>query len=115
MSALPTSESDPAAASGVVVFTARGKVALDQLATVLTAHCSGTPEGIAMVLEEVLHADMADLAEALTAIAEASEHRAGPSDDAPGAEGPDVAARRRLGRRDQTPTAALAPVPSTGR
>ena len=90
MSALITTESEPAAASGVVVFTPRGKGALDQLATVLTAHCSGTPEGIAMVLEEVMHADMADLAEALTAIAEASEHRADPS-----LEGPRAEARRR--------------------
>lgn len=115
MSALPTTESEPAAARGVVVFTPRGKVALDQLATVLTAHCSSTPEGIAMVLEKVMHADMTDLAEALTAIAEASEHRAGPSDEAPRAEGPDMAARRRLGRRDEMPTAADAPAPSTGR
>lgn len=114
MSALTTTESEPAATSGVVVFTPRGKAALDQLATVLTAHCSGTPEGIAMVLEEVMHADMADLAEALTAIAEASEHRAGPSDETI-AEGLDMAARRRLGRRNEMPTAADAPVPRTGR
>lgn len=115
MSALATTEPDPAAVSGVVVFTPGGEAALDQLATVLTAHCSGTPEGIAKVLDQVMHADMADLAEALIAIAEASEHRAGPSHEAPGVETPGAAARRRLGRRDAMPAAGDRPVPSVGR
>jgi hypothetical protein len=118
MSAVTTESVDPttpSAANGVVVFTPRGEAALDQLATVLTAHCSGTPEGIAKVLDQVMHADMADLAEALTAIAEASEHRAGPGREVPGFESPDAAARRRLGRRDAMPAAGQGPVPSVGR
>jgi hypothetical protein len=115
MRALTTTEPDPAAASGFVVFTPRGEAALDQLATVLTAHCSGTPEGIAKVLEEVMHADMGDLTKALTAIAQASEHRAHPSLDGPGAETPEAAARRRLGRRDPMPAAGEAPARALGR
>ena len=118
MSAVTTESVDPAtpsAASGLVVFTPRGEAALDQLATVLTAHCSGTPEGIAKVLDQVMHTDMDDLAEALTVIAEASEHRAHPAQDVPGVESPDAAARRRLGRRDARPAAGPATVPSLGR
>lgn len=116
MSAVTTTESvDSTAPSGVVMFTPRGEAALDQLGTVLTAHCSGTPEGIAKVLDQVMHADMTDLAEALTAIAEASEHRAHPCHDAPGVESPEAAARRRLGRRDAMPAAGEGPVPRFGR
>jgi len=116
MSAVTTTESvDPAAVSAVVVFTPRGEAAPDQLATVLTAHCSGTPEGIAKVLDQVMHANMTDLAEALTAIAEASEHRAQRPLDAPGAESPEIAARRRLGCRDVAPAAGQAPTRGFGR
>lgn len=86
--------------SGVVRFTPRGEAALDLLATVLTAHCSGTPQGIAMVLDQVMHADMTDLAEALTAIAEASEERVHPRLDTPPVESPDATAQRRMGSRD---------------
>ena len=47
----------PRATDGVAVrFTNRGDAVLDELATVLTAHCSRTPEGIARVLDEVMHA-----------------------------------------------------------
>lgn len=116
MSAVTTTESvDSTAPSGVVVFTPRGEVALDQLATVLTAHCSGTPEGIAKVLDQVMHADMTDLAEALTAIAGASEHRAHPCHDAPGVESREVAAGCRLERRDAMPAAGEGPVFRFGR
>ena len=101
MSAVSTRDSlDVTVPIGVVRFTPRGEAALDQLATVLTAHCSGTPEGVAMVLDRVMHADMTDLAEALTAIAEASEARAHPRIDRRPVETPDAAARRRLRCRD---------------
>jgi hypothetical protein len=104
MSAVTVPEStDPTATGGVIAFTPRGEAALDQLATVLTAHCSGTPEGIAQVLDKVMHADMADLAEALTAIAEASEHRAPPGGAVLGDEAAGAAAQRRLGHRDAPP------------
>lgn len=119
MSALTVpEENDPTATGGVIVFTPRGAAALDQLATVLTARCSGTPEGIAQVLDQVLHADMGDLTEALTAIAEASEHRVNHRvdhrvprrPDRPGADPldatADAAVRRRLARRDALPSAA---------
>lgn len=109
MSAVTTSGPvDSTAAGGVVVFTPRGEAAFDQLATVLTAHCSGTPEGIAKVLDQVMHADMSDLAEALTAIAEASDQRAHRPLDAPGVESPEATARRRLGRSDAMPAAGEA-------
>jgi hypothetical protein len=104
MSAVTVPESaDPTATGGVVFFTPRGEAALDQLATVLTAHCSGTPEGIAQVLDKVMHADMADLTEALTAIAEASEQRSSSCSTVLGDEASDAAAQRRLGRRDAPP------------
>ena len=100
MSAVPAPDSlDLDVASGLVRFTPRGEAALDQLATVLTAHCSGTPEGIARVLDQVMHADLTELAEALTAIAEASQGRAHPRLDTPRVETPDAAAQRRLGSR----------------
>jgi hypothetical protein len=99
MSAVPTPESlDETVASGVIAFTPRGEDALDQLATVLSARCSTTPEGIAKVLDQVMHADMTELVDALTAIADASEQRANPDLDTPDVETPDGAARRRLGR-----------------
>lgn len=100
MSAVSTTDSRDAVPSGVVRFTPRGEAALDRLATVLTAHCSGTPEGLANVMDQVMHADMTDLAEALTAIAEAYEERAHPRLDKPPAETMDAAAQRRLGSRD---------------
>jgi hypothetical protein len=59
----------------VIAFTPRGEAALDELATALTAHCSHTPDGIARVLDEVLHTPLADLADALTAIAAAAHTR----------------------------------------
>ncbi|WGY04907.1 hypothetical protein QI633_27550 (plasmid) [Nocardioides sp. QY071] len=87
---------------GVVTFTARGNAALDQLADALAAECDGSPASIADLLERVLEADIADLAETLSETAH-------PAVDAPGhdieelgpaAESPDEAARRRLGARE---------------
>lgn len=88
---------------GVVTFTARGNAALDQLAEALAADCDGSPTSIADVLERVLEADIADLAESLSETAQS----AAPADLmdldveelGPPAESPDEAARRRLSPR----------------
>jgi hypothetical protein len=80
MSAVPITPEplNRAATGGVIAFTPRGEAALDQLATVISARCSTTPEGIAKVLDQVMHADMTELVDALTAIASESEQRATP-------------------------------------
>lgn len=111
MSAVLTPDSPDAATSGVVRFTPRGNAALDLLATVLTAHCSGTPEGIAMVLDQVMHADLADLAEALSAIVDATEQRThlGPGPDTAQAEAPGCASQARGGRPDLAPSGRADP------
>jgi hypothetical protein len=61
--------------STLITFTNRGEAALDELATVLTAHCSHTPEGIVRVLDEVMHTPLDDLAAALSAIVDATSRR----------------------------------------
>ena len=61
---------DGIAPHGLVRFTQRGEEALDALATDMVAQCDGTPEGIAQLLDQVLHADLGQLASALTAIAD---------------------------------------------
>jgi len=50
----------------LIRFTQRGEDALDALATELAARCDGTPEGIAELLDQVLHANMSQLASSLT-------------------------------------------------
>ena len=87
---------------GVITFTAQGNAALDQLAASLAAQCDGSPASIADVLQQVLEADIEDLAEAVTETA--PQHttrgsRAGYDASEVGvpAESPDDAARRRLG------------------
>ncbi len=87
--------------NGLIQFTQRGEDALDALATELAARCDGTPEGIAELLDQVLHADTSELADSLTA----------PSDQplvidahlTPTTETPDESARRRLGRPQHLP------------
>ncbi len=64
---------DRAGQSGSVMFTPRAEVALDELAAVIAARCSHTPAGIALVLDEVMHTDLADLTGAPSAIAVAAE------------------------------------------
>ena len=49
---------------GVVAFTARRNAALDELAATLAAQCDGSPTSIADLLEQVLEADIEQLAEA---------------------------------------------------
>ncbi len=73
----PTGGNGP---NGLIRFTQRGVEALDALATELTARCSGTPEGIAELLDQVLHADISELASSLIAPADQPlviEHRPG--------------------------------------
>jgi hypothetical protein len=99
---------------GVVTFTARGNAALDQLAAALVAECDGSPTSIADLLEQVLKAEIEDLAESLSQ----SAHPAPPAsldvdELGPPAESPDGAARRRLSMR--SPCAGGNPgVPGTG-
>jgi hypothetical protein len=88
---------------GVVTFTARGNAALDQLAEALVAGCDGSPTSIADLLERVLEADIADLADSLSETAQPAA-AAAPADldieeIGPTAESPDEAARRRLSPR----------------
>ena len=50
---------------GIVTFTDRGNAALDQLAEALVADCDGSPASIADILEQVLSADIDELADQL--------------------------------------------------
>lgn len=60
MSTSPTENTVP----GVVTFTTRGNAVLEQLADAFVAGCDGSPRSIATVLEQVLEADIEDLADA---------------------------------------------------
>ena len=62
MSTSPAEKPTP----GVVTFTAQGNRALDRLAAGLVDACDGSPASIADVLERVLSADIAELADALS-------------------------------------------------
>jgi len=90
---------------GIVTFTDRGDAALDRLAAALVADCDGSPASIADILEQVLSADIDELADKL---------------DEPMAaevvpESPDAAARRRLGSDRGTAAGTAPPPPSIGR
>src|SRR5680860_678793 len=91
------------APDGLIRFTQRGVDALDALAIELTAGCGGRPEGIAELLDQVLHADMSELAGSLTAPAD--QPLVIDADLTQTPETPDEAARRRLGRPQDLPTA----------
>jgi hypothetical protein len=99
MSTSPTENPGP----GVVIFTASGNAALDQLAASLAAECDGSQTSIANLLEHVLEADMEDLAESLNEAAHPPVRVSGPSreveEGGPEAESPDGPARRRLRAR----------------
>ena len=94
--------------SGIVTFTQQGDQALDRLAAALVAHCDGSTASIADILERVLSADIADLADKLGESLGAGEVRAAP-------ESPDLAARRRLGADRSTAGGAPLPPPRIGR
>ncbi|ABL81797.1 MULTISPECIES: hypothetical protein [unclassified Nocardioides] len=76
--------------SGIVTFTQQGDRALDRLASDLVDHCDGSAASIADILEQVLSADIAELADKLGEFLVAGA--AGPTP-----ESPEHAARRRLG------------------
>ena len=76
--------------SDIVTFTQQGDRALDRLAADLVDRCDGFTASIADILEQVLSADIAELADNLGESLVAGE--AGPAP-----ESPDNAARRRLG------------------
>jgi hypothetical protein len=99
---------------GVITFTARGNAALDQLADALVAECDGSATSIANLLEQVLEADIEDLAESLSQSARPAPAESPDVDElGPPAESPDDAARRRLSTR--SPLAGGNPgAPGTG-
>lgn len=107
MSTSPASEPTPDAGPGVIAFTAEGERALDDLAGRLAAECDGTTESITSLLEQVLTADVADLAAALDITdpgARSRERRelldrVDVDETTPG-QSPDEAARRRLGAQE---------------
>jgi hypothetical protein len=102
---------------GLVRFTERGEEALDAFATDLAVSCDGTPEGIAELLDRVLHTDISELTSALTVVADTTDP--GPVVDehlARTPETPDEAARRRLDRhQDMPPTGDTQPARSVDR
>lgn len=112
-------------APGVVTFTAQGNRALDRLAAGLVDACDGSPASIADVLERVLSADIAELADALRettrsptasqAHATRADHEI--SETGPSPETPDQTASRRLARGEASDRSSMAPPapPSVGR
>ena len=88
--------------SRIVTFTQQGDRALDRLAADLVDHCDGSTASVADILEQVLSADIVELADKLDESLVAGE--AGPAP-----ESPYHAARRRLGA--DRPTAGGAPLP----
>ena len=101
MSTSPEKQPGP----GIVTFTQQGNRVLDRLAADLVDHCDGSTASIAEILEQVLSADIAEvlpgqLGEPLVA---------GEAGSAP--EGPDHAARRRLGADRCTAGSAPPPPP----
>lgn len=110
---------------GVVTFTAQGNRALDLLAAGLVDDCDGSPVSIADVLEWVLSADIAELADALSettrsptagwAHATRADHEI--SETGPPSESLDQAVRRRLARGEASDRRSVPPSapPSVGR
>ena len=94
--------------SGIVTFTQQGDRALDRLAADLVDHCDGSTASIADILEQVLSADIAELADKLGESLVAGEAGLAP-------ESPDHAARRRLGADRSTAGGAPPPPPRIGR
>ncbi|GAW49657.1 MULTISPECIES: hypothetical protein [unclassified Nocardioides] len=94
--------------TGIVTFTQQGDRALDRLATDLVDHCDGSTASVADILEQVLSADIAELADKLGESLVAGEA-------VPAPESPDDAARRRLGADRSTASGAPPPSPRIGR
>ena len=111
----PTGNTAP---HGLVRFTRHDEQAMDALATDLAARCDGTLEGIAELLDQVLHADLSQLTSALTAIADQTKDQPHvvDKDVTQTPETPDEAASRRLGRyQDLSPGGDTAPERSIDR
>ena len=94
--------------SGIVTFTQQGDRALDRLAADLVDPCDGSIASIADVLEQVLSADIAELADKLGDSLVDDEAGLAP-------ESPDHAARRRLGADRSIAGGAPPPPPRIGR
>jgi hypothetical protein len=94
--------------SDIVTFTQQGDRALDRLAADLVDHCDGSAGSIADILEQVLSADIAELADKLGESLVCGE--AGPAP-----ESPDQAARRPLGADRSTAGGAPPPPRRIGR
>lgn len=62
MATAPAENSTPV----MVIYTGQGDQALDRVAARLVKDCDGSPAGIANVLERLLTADIAELADALS-------------------------------------------------
>jgi hypothetical protein len=89
----PMSTYPPAKPIPGITFTPQGNRALDRMAAGLVGDCDGSPASIADILEQVLSADIEELADLLT------ENPALPDPgpvDGPIPGSPDQAARRRL-------------------
>jgi hypothetical protein len=122
MSTAPAEQpGDGMAPHGLVRFTHRGEEALDALVTDMVARCDATHEGIAELLDQVLHADVSQLASALTAINAPAQDLRGDeplvvdTDLAQTPETADEAARRRLGRYQDLPAGGTASARSIDR
>lgn len=107
MSTAPTSDPTLDHGPGVIAFTADGERAIDDLAGRLAARYDGTTESIISLLEQVLTADVADLAAALDVVDRGARSRERRElldgvdvDETTAGQGPDEAARRRLRSRE---------------
>lgn len=97
MKTSPAEQQDP----GIVTFTQQGDRAIDRLASELIDHCNGSTASVADILEQVLSADIAELAATLSESPVTGE-------TGPARQSPDDAARSRLGN-DQGSSGGTAP------
>ena len=114
MSTSLASDPTPDPRPGVVTFTARGEQALDELASRLAAECDGTTESVTSLLEQILTADVHDLAAALEIAGPGTQARERRElldgvdvDESTPGQTPEEAAGRRLGAHAH-PTACRA-------
>ncbi|WP_341925066.1 hypothetical protein [Nocardioides psychrotolerans] len=94
MNTSPAKQQNP----GIVTFTQQGDRAIDRLASELIDHCDGSTASVADILEQVLSAELA---------ATLSESPV-TGETGPARQGPDDAARSRLGN-DQGSSGGTAP------
>jgi hypothetical protein len=106
MSTTPLELGNDVAAHGYVRFTRTGEAALDALASRLAAEAGDSPGSIAEVLDRILGADIADLADELAPEPAPDQYR---GEELPTVDTPDQAARPRLGRHRDAPTGSVPP------